>query len=180
MLNLAGDKNADAAFREELERCGIPVVDLPGETTGEVKVRSEGRIGPFAVGRAWRYATVTGPMPLKVARELCEHPVGRRDVRVAGHCACPPPGEWVTHRCKKTGKEIVGTDQRAELDDMHSRHPKMRAQFERECVYGDPADGEAFVESYHIDSEAGLSLFAETVRRHGLDVAPQKAGSAGR
>jgi len=34
-------------------------------------------------------------MPLGAAEELYEDPVGHRDVRVVGHCACPPPKDWV-------------------------------------------------------------------------------------
>jgi len=34
--------------------------------------------------------------------------------------------------------------------------------------FGDPQDGIAVVDSYHIDSELGLYIFAETLKRHGL------------
>ena len=50
--------------------------------------------GKFIFKRAWYYWMVRGNVPLKIAKKLYEDPIGRRDVRVAGHCGCPPPKGW--------------------------------------------------------------------------------------
>lgn len=119
------DRNDD--IRQELALLGVEIVE--GEDVS-------GRLGPFTFKRAWTYYTVKGPVPLAVAEEMYADPVGRAAVRVAGHCAAPPPvAPWVR-------------------------------------------DG--FVDSYDIDTEAGLRLFVDTVRKHGLDtVSGCKAATRG-
>lgn len=131
MKNLAGDKNCDDTIKLELRRAGIPFVK-DARHTGEVPYSVTGCLGKFTFVRAWYYWMVRGNLPLEVAKELHENPVGKTDVRVVGHCGCPPPEEWATK-----------------------------------------LDGELFVTSYHIDSEEGLALFAETLRKH--DLAPLPA-----
>lgn len=44
--------------------------------------------------------------PLNVAIEMYENPNGRKDIRVAGHCGCPHPSEWVFNH-KVAGLEVV-------------------------------------------------------------------------
>ncbi len=140
MINLAGHAQATEIVTRELTRCGIPVVKS-AEPIGEPKSSVFGELGPFTFKRAWYYYAVVGPVPLCVAQMLYEDPVGRTDIRVAGHCGCPPPEPpWTTVRGLVTGKEIQG----------------------------DPADGEVFVESYHVDSEVGLYVFARAIKQAGL------------
>lgn len=57
--------------------------------------------------------------------------------------------------------------------EMVSRHDYMVQSWEKrkqEVVFAEDraAAGQAFVECYHIDTEVGLRLFADTLRRHGL------------
>lgn len=132
------DKHRGASIRDELELLGIEV--LSTETSVETR-GPHGRLGPFTFARLWYYWHVSGPVPLPVAIELYEHPVGRQDVRVAGHCGRPPPQEWAE-----------------DLED--GRGP--------------------VVTWYHIDSGAGMRLFVDTIRRHGLvgDVALHQSRDA--
>lgn len=117
MINLAGCKESDEHIARELRRARIDAVSVP--VYGEPKATLAGKLGPFTFTRAWRYWVVEGPMPLAVARELYADPIGVDDVRVAGHCGCPPPeppwvayydaaGERLSH--DPDGKEAEGWD----------------------------------------------------------------------
>ncbi len=92
MRNLAGDERANESITDELEAAGIERVAI--DRHGEVPATIGGRLGAFTFRRAWYYWMVEGPMPLEVARRLYADPIGVADVRVAGHCGCPPPDEW--------------------------------------------------------------------------------------
>jgi hypothetical protein len=94
MQNLAGHWNSTAIVKVELTRCGIPVKTINEKYDGgEVGAKVYGELGQFHFYRAWRYYIVNGRLPLNVAEKLYEHPVGRTDIRVNGHCGCPPPKE---------------------------------------------------------------------------------------
>lgn len=166
MRNLAGDSRATERVTRELERCGIPVVQTGAAVGVEVKAAVYGQLGPFSFKRAWYYYRVNGPVPIAVARQLYEDPAGRTDIRVAGHCGCPPPEEpWTTSRNPETGKKIVAAEKRAEFDEIgEDLRQKLLARFEEESEWGDPSQGEVFVEDYHIDSELGLYLFVQAVK----------------
>lgn len=129
MQNLAGKADCDVQIKRELERARIDIVALPSRLDAEVPASVVGRLGRFRFRRAWYYWMVAGPVPLPVAQELYADPVGIEDVRVAGHCGCPPP--------------------------------------EKPWLRNGPGD-QQFVMSYHIDSEVGLRLFADTLKKHGL------------
>ena len=120
MRNLAGCKDADTVIAEELRRCRIEPRPLDDdERHGEVPATIGGRLGALTFRRAWYYWMVHGDVPLAIAERLYADPIGRADIRVAGHCGCPPPSEWA----------VAG-----------------------------------YVSTYHIDSEAGLRIFADAVR----------------
>lgn len=120
MKNLAGYKEADAVISEELRRCMIDQRRLTDdEKRGEVPATIGGTLGRFTFRRAWYYWTVRGDVPIAIAERLYADPIGATDIRVAGHCGCPPPSKWATG---------------------------------------------GVVTSYHIDSEAGLRIFADAVR----------------
>ncbi len=94
MINLAGDSDCDAQIIRELREAGIEMAILPAPVNREVSYSVVGRLGDFHFKRAWYYWVVNGPVPLDVALELYSHPIGRKDVRVTGHCGCPPPEDW--------------------------------------------------------------------------------------
>jgi len=90
MLNLAGRDDCDQYIVEELVCVKIKVVR--GERmAGEVPASITGILGPFVFERRWAYWAVKGPMPLRVAEELYADPIGKTDIRIAGHCGCPAP-----------------------------------------------------------------------------------------
>jgi hypothetical protein len=173
-MNLAGHVNPNFTIERELIRCRIDVVH--GETSkGEVATSLTGRLGPFTFRRAWYYWVASGPVPLDVADELYADPVGREDVRVAGHCGCPAPRDHGVTWYGGDGARLNETGKRDEfLRYLASSGQGMKESAARmlddyRFVDNPAAVGRGFVELYHIDSEVGLRLFADTIRRHGLD-----------
>lgn len=122
MKNLAGVHECDEDIRKELAEAGIRVV-VTKKVNTEVPYSVVGQLSYFTFRRAWYYWVVEGDVPLEVANEMYATEVGKKDVRVAGHCGCPPPAEWATN---------------------------------------------GYVGSYHIDSQEGLKLFADTIKKHKL------------
>lgn len=165
MRNLAGCSDSDIWAAAELARAGIEIV--VGEAYGEPKTRVWGRLGAIEFRRAWRYWVAAGLVPLDVAKRLYADPVGRTDVRVDGHCACPAPEEpWI---CYYDGGKRVAVDpdgsEEAEYDALVA---KGHLTAESKPRFVKSAEGlAAFVDTYHIDSEAGLRLFADAVRAEG-------------
>jgi hypothetical protein len=171
MKNLAGDPKCDAEIRRELTRARIPIVAT--SSRGEVPASIAGELGPFKFRRAWYYWVVDGPVPLDVARELYADPVGATDVRVAGHCGCPPPDEWATY-FDAAGLELCSDpdgEEEATFDGMIERgllsaDQKSRFRYVPDRV---AASVRAVVQNYHIDTEVGLRLFVDTIRRAALE-----------
>lgn len=170
MENLAGRVDCDKQIELELKRCGIEVVYLLAPMRREVPASTVGKLGPFNFERAWYYWVVKGFVPLKVALELYKDPVGRTDVRVAGHCGCPPPDKpWLIWRLPD-GRRVIPTAEEATIDKLIKEG--LPADIKDTCVFSDNPpllDARAFVESYHIDTEIGLRLFADTIRKYGCD-----------
>ena len=90
--NLAGEEFADHWIRAELFLAGIGIHSCA--KMGEVPATLCGQFGKFKFRRAWTYWVVDGPVPLNIAKELYSDPVGKKYVRVMGHCGCPDPIEW--------------------------------------------------------------------------------------
>ncbi len=132
MRNLAGVETCDITIRKELEKAGIDIYNLVEPIDREVSYTLYGGIGgepldedgqgfmerhgimvetmksyvSFTFERAWYYWMVRGYVPLDIAVEMYENPNGRKDIRVAGHCACPHPADWkVKH--KVCGMNVV-------------------------------------------------------------------------
>ncbi len=170
MENLAGRTDCDKQIELELNRCVIKVIRLPAPMQREVPASIVGKLGSLNFERAWRYWAVNGLVPLKVALELYKDPVGRTDVRVAGHCGCPPPDKpWLTWRLPD-GHRVFPVAEEAKIDKLIREG--LPADIKDLCVFSDNPpllEARAFVESYHIDTEIGLRLFADTIRKYGLD-----------
>lgn len=93
--NYAGHDNVDDALEAELEAAGIPVQRMPEilRKRGEVQTIIVGWLHTWAFERAWYYWRAKGPgLPPQYADAL--HVLFGKEVRVAGHCACPSPLEW--------------------------------------------------------------------------------------
>lgn len=169
MKNLAGDNNCDRDIERELTRCGIEIVR--GERSPhEVGASITGRLGAFTFTRAWYYWMVVGPMPLVAARKLYTDPVGKTDIRVTGHCGCPSPDDppWATHYAAD-GRQLVhdrGGEEPAAFDKMIASGFLKQEEKDKYLFVPDPAAVayKSFIESYHVDSELGLYVLANTIR----------------
>lgn len=164
LKNLAGVKDADRVIETELKRARIPAVKVD-LSNGEVPYTLEGKLGEFRFQRVWTYWVVHGPMPLPVALELYEDPVGKDDIRVAGHCGCPPPEKpWVTWR-DQDGKKRIPLSEKTKIDEYVAKGFIKLEQLENDRFVERPEDGWGFIESYHVDSEVGLRIFADAVQK---------------
>lgn len=168
MENLAGKKDCDDVIIGELEKAGITIlkgIKSDGEVlyssigvlgewydakeieksiqkfSGSISIKADsmGKYFKYVFVRAWYYWVVRGPVPLPIARKLYEHSIGKKDVRVAGHCDCPSPNE------EEDGRILWASPY--------------------EGPYGEEG---AAVYTYHIDSQEGLDLFVKTLQEHGL------------
>lgn len=155
MRNLAGVDLCDNFICVELEKAGIDIYNIKEPTKSEVPYTLYGSLGgkplsdeekdfmarhglmievikdnsSFIFTRAWYYWVVNGYVPLDIAVEMYENPNGKKDIRVAGHCACPHPADW------KVKHKVCGMN---------------------------------VVDHYHIDSQAGLNYFVDTLKKHNL------------
>lgn len=169
MENLAGRKDCDGFIEDELVICDIEVVRHEPRLKNEVPASLTGKLGLFTFTRGWYYWMVEGPLPLPIARELYEHPIGRQVVRVSGHCASPPPEEWVTWTLPD-GRKVVPVGEEARFDDLIKDGFSTSSAKSKYAFSDNPESigAVACVMSYHIDTLRGLKLFADTLRKHGL------------
>ena len=93
-VNLAGveQERANEVIKEELSAAGITIHPGPiFQSKGEVKTNVIGVTNSWGFKRAWRYWVADGEgLPLEVSEKL--HASHGKEVRVDGHCKCPPPG----------------------------------------------------------------------------------------
>jgi hypothetical protein len=166
MQNLAGNKDCDRVIERELSIARINIKKVePDPVHHEVPYTLEGELGKFTFHRAWYYWVAKGPMPLKNALELYADPAGAHDVRVAGHCGCPPPeAPWITWRDNE-GNELIQMNQKAKIDEYLAKGFINPEQMKGQVFSEHPEKGHGFVDSYHIDSEVGLRLFADMIRK---------------
>lgn len=166
MRNLAGKptEEIDRELRRELERCGIAVIEENPIDHPEVKTTIRGALGDLRFTRHWYYWAVNGPVPLEIARRLYEDPVGRTDIRVAGHCGCPAPEGRVSYLAPD-GKLLVPESEHAEWGRVFKAQVQVVLE-ETNSRFSDDLkrDGKPFVLSYHIDSELGLYIFVQTIK----------------
>ena len=163
MQNLAGKADADKVIEHELTRSRIEIVR--GERgTGEVPYTITGKLGPITFKRAWYYWMTSGQIPLTIALQLYADPVGKTDIRVDGHCGCPPPeAPWVKYY-SASGKKLISHAEYGKFQEyMKEGILDADALLKYEAA-DDPTTGTGYVENYHIDSEIGLRLFADSIR----------------
>lgn len=187
MKNLAGAPEDEVLtqVKSELSVARIEAVAdtwVDGER-GEVNTTMGGRIvvDPYnpdmtiTLKRAWRYWIAKGPVALDIAKELYQDPAGRRDIRVAGHCGCPPPEQWAEHFSKK-GRRLLPLTEKARVNQLVKETPEGTETFITAAIkqllnesdfVENPAEEAAwsYVDCYHIDSEVGLRVFRDTLMR---------------
>ncbi len=172
MINLAGNPDCDFQIQRELERAGIGVMQHGVRRKHEVAATLTGKIGEYKIftfTRAWTYWIAEGLVPMAVARELYDDPVGKTDVRVNGSCACPPPIEAQTTLIASDGRTVIDAAERDEFDRLFPE--STRTELAKQYIFSDDpsaAGAQEFIKVYHIDTEVGLRLFADTIKKHGL------------
>lgn len=172
MKNLAhkGVTHCNEVIKLELARCRIPFTYVP-LLSGEVVCTMIGELGPFTFTRAWNYWVVEGPAPLVVAEELYADPVGKDDIRVDGFAGnlLPNSGaEWFT----EDGARVFPADKASEVQqDIEVSKAYWPGHYQPDPVFSDDPESisaKLYVTLYHIDSEVGLRIFADTLCAHGL------------
>jgi hypothetical protein len=171
MKNLAGDPDCDRQIESELTRCGVQVVrNQPRD--GEVQSSLRGKLGNFGFFRVWRYWIATGRVPLQIARELYDDPVGRTDIRVNGDCSRPPPeGRQILWLDRKDRKLLPMSEWNSIVNRWGEDDPivkEVRNDPKIRFVNNPAAKGKGFIDTYHIDTETGLRVFADTLKKHKL------------
>lgn len=171
MRNLAGNPLCDGYIAQELTRARIPRVTHRSHCVHEVPWSITGKLGPFTFTRAWTYWIVEGLVPLAVAQELYDDPVGVTDIRVTGHCGCPSPAEY-SRLYTPEGHAVIEASERPKIEAVMKEMGSTASPFPYPFVYSDDPRARAaqrYVHVYHIDSEVGLRIFVDTLRKHGLD-----------
>lgn len=179
--NLAGVSmdQCSPVILQELLGAGIDVVFAEnGVTPGEVRSPYvgllSGALGDYNFVRAWYYWEASGRVPLSVGEEIYSDPIGKESVRAGGHAGRVPPRKVAAYFAED-GKQFAKSEEEEHLLVFEaSDDPILRkiASEVRETFrfVEDPssAGGEAYVSIYHIDSQEGLNLFVEALRRHQL------------
>jgi hypothetical protein len=103
---------------------------------------------------------VNGEVPLNLAQKLYQNPIGRKDVRVSGHCGCPPPEEWCepSMTVQEHIKTNLGYKEEMTWKEKLIFWQKHEAEFKEECK-----KYKQYIYCYHIDSQEGLNLFVQTL-----------------
>lgn len=172
MKNLAGDPHATEIVINELTRCGINIAKLDGYS-GEVPSTVWGRLGSFTFRRAWYYYVVEGRVPLSIAKKLYETPIGKQDIRARGDGGCTDP-EKICDWYDYLGNKLTTT---SNIEEVKKWHDKLEETDPSKKTFADflsntrpiedvpPDVRKGFVDLYHIDSELGLYIFTETIKK---------------
>ena len=139
MINLAGNKECDRTIRDELTRAGIEIVDVPKDFKSEVPATIMGGLSEYKFERAWYYWIVSGPVPLEMAKKLYEHPEGRKNIRVGGHCGWPAPTKNGLYWDDDEGNRLQKNEHLPEIAELSK-------QTEEEFVREELAAGIRYVE----------------------------------
>jgi hypothetical protein len=172
MQRFSRGTECDEAVRHELQAAGIdPVCGEPA--VGEVISSVTGRLGAFTFRRAWCHWVADGLVPLEAALAIHADPAARKGLRVGGHHARPAPGQFATVWLDGEGNlNLPLGDKEETVEALAVQYPAAHRRVERGArvdFVADPARrGRGFVDGYHIDTDDGLLLFAETMRRHGV------------
>lgn len=166
--NLAGRKEeADAYIKAELEMAGIDIIHEPNNAC-ETDVSYTGKLGEFTFKRAWRYWMVSGFMPYEYAVEMYNDPIGKKDVRVAGHCGCPHPEGYIEYFSPQ-GKKYAEIKELESYIKKYGDSPIIESLKNSKDIewVDDPSKMgvPAIIDHYHIDSLEGLKLFVKYVRK---------------
>ena len=161
----------NATVGSELREAGIPIVQQDPTHRGEVPSEYKGQYEGFTFTRAWYYWVVTGAVSMEAAKEIYANPIGVTDVRAEGHCACPPPEDQSILIDDNTKRIVVANKEWKEGIDMYVRMKSERSLMSWMTEYISDKDVKSstpYVRLYHIDSQEGLNLFMQTIRKYNL------------
>jgi len=150
--NIAGNTDVDDIVKHELLAAGINIIESEPTPHAEVKTKYIGELNGFKFRRAWRYWVCEGNMPLEVAKRLyAEH----KDlcIRAGGHCENLPPENMSVNPVYL--KDLQDYKEKVGLDEFIKSY---------ETAVIDDKTQPRFVQAYHIDTRAGLSVLASFIK----------------
>lgn len=163
--NLAG-QDGNKTIREELTRCRIRIIESENQIQGEVETNLYGKLLGFTFKRLWCYYLVDCLLPIEIARELYKNPVATTDIRATGNACAKHPDNYVTY-FNKEGKKLQNISSLHEWDKVINISEAMKKRVHNEFEFvKNPEEGEGFIEGYHIDSELGLYVFAQKIKKY--------------
>lgn len=154
---MAGEKNCDYYIRSELEEAKVPIV-ATYDKHPEVSYSIGGSLFGWKMRRQWRYWSVskTPGLALPAAIKLFDLDTNNV-IRVVGHCASPHPKEW-TEAYNLSGYIII-PDPKAEPRELFDKFKVEHGMFS-----WDNDTSYEYINSYHIDTQAGLNLWAKIIK----------------
>lgn len=173
MQNLAGKEISFNNDQLSMELEGAGITAISGKvTTGEVKSNITGLLGGITFERAWYYWCVYCWIPYSVALKIYDDPIGKKDVRIDGHCGCLSPDKcgimWAN---KETGKIILQMHEKIQCEGYLGKTGSIVRIAEKILQTHEFADDpkvasneNGFASTYHIDSYEGLKLFSRIVK----------------
>jgi hypothetical protein len=163
MINLAGKIDSNDYVKDELNRACINVIDV-GEPYGECQTNYEGELTvnskKYTFSRAWNYWIVSGFVPMYIAKKLFEHPEGRKNIRVDGFAYNRDPEEHSVY-IDKNGKQQLSINDYNFIKEF----PGWNSIKDKFKVSDNKNEFDQYINLYHIDSQAGLLYFVETLKR---------------
>lgn len=162
MINLAGKNDSNDFIKDELTRAGIDIIDV--DTYGECGANYEGELTvndqKYKFSRAWYYWIVSGLVPIDIAKKLYDHPEGRKNIRVNG-CAGNQDPEKHSTFIDKNRKQQLPTNEYNEI----KKFRLWDSVKDKYKVSDNKDEFDQYIDLYHIDSQAGLLYFVETLKR---------------
>lgn len=168
MENVAGldiDKT-DKILEDELKLAGIDIVRHNERISHpEVNTHISGKLNGWEFRRNWYYWVGVGMMPIEIARDIFALEAGKRYIRAGGDCTCPPPDSYVKVWILG-GRKVIPEDEEDKFKKLINDGLVSRNILE-EYIFSDDPEGigaNAFVESYHVDTQLGLYILAEKIK----------------
>lgn len=182
-----GVERTNPIVAQELEVAGIPYTLLPThDPHREVHTTVKAALPGFELVRCWYYWSVCGNVALAVAVALnAVAPWCQREIRVDGHCMCPPPEDYA----RATVKEMAALGARFMKREDQLRFNALQPGESIEVEFPDIEDegtGRArlverqvtvtrgehplplYVDCYHVDTQRGLCHLVAALREHGV------------
>ncbi len=167
-----GIKKTEKEICHELSISGVPVVSILPKDRGEIQSSVGGKLGDFRFFRAWYYWVVLGNFPIKVAQEIWETEVGKKDIRAGGDCGPVAPEGYVVSWLAPDGRKIINLSEKESADRYILDGVFTQEEVDARWLFAKPEDfarlGEQYVTCYHVDSQQGLNLLLEIMRKHRL------------